>query len=391
MIRFLHTADWQLGKPFARVEDADKRSQLQQARIQAIQRMGDVARERQAQFAVVAGDLFDSPSATRYTVSAACGAIGAMGIPVFVIPGNHDHGGPGSIWGQSFFQREREQLAPNLTVCLTAEPVEFDDAVVFPCPLLRRHEFVDPTSWLRSLTGGMNRFGDKPRVVVAHGSVQGFNLQGDDEEAEAGSPNLIDLERLSDSDFDYIALGDWHGMKQVGGKAWYSGTPELDRFPKGFEHHAGYVLIVTADRGVKPEIIPVQTAQFGWHQLSFDFAADEQLARLREQISGLIGNRVGQDLLRLELQGHLGLVACTELEECIESWQARLLRLKLSNQIVVSPTAEEMQSLTQRPGDPLISSVAADLVELSKAAGDDARVAGTALRELYMICNQRAR
>ena len=27
-MRFLHTADWQLGKPYARVTDPDKRSQL---------------------------------------------------------------------------------------------------------------------------------------------------------------------------------------------------------------------------------------------------------------------------------------------------------------------------------------------------------------------------
>jgi DNA repair exonuclease SbcCD nuclease subunit len=44
--------------------------------------------------------------------------------------------------------------------------------------------------------------------------------------------NRITLERLPSSEIDYIALGDWHGIKQVNQKVWYSGTPEIDRFPK---------------------------------------------------------------------------------------------------------------------------------------------------------------
>ena len=191
MIRFLHTADWQLGKPFAGVEDVQKRSLLQQERINALHRIADVATEHQAQFLVVAGDLFDSPSATKATVSAACSAIGAMRIPVFAIPGNHDHGGPGSIWLQPFFQREREQLAPNLSVLLTPEPLEIDAAVLFPCPLLRRHESADPTGWLRSIEEDLGRFGSKPRLVLAHGSVQGFTSQDDEDgtEGERAQPH----------------------------------------------------------------------------------------------------------------------------------------------------------------------------------------------------------
>ncbi len=59
-MRFLHTADWQLGKPYARVTDPDKRSQLRRERYSAIGRLGDVARLQGAAFVVVAGDLFDT-------------------------------------------------------------------------------------------------------------------------------------------------------------------------------------------------------------------------------------------------------------------------------------------------------------------------------------------
>jgi hypothetical protein len=42
MITFIHTADWQLGKPFSRVADNGKRTRLQEQRIAAIRRIGDI-------------------------------------------------------------------------------------------------------------------------------------------------------------------------------------------------------------------------------------------------------------------------------------------------------------------------------------------------------------
>jgi len=84
---FLHTADWQLGKPFASVRDDAKRHRLQQERLQAVQRLADLAKSSDAAFVLVAGDMFDSSHATKATVSAACAAIGALKIPVLVIPG----------------------------------------------------------------------------------------------------------------------------------------------------------------------------------------------------------------------------------------------------------------------------------------------------------------
>ncbi|NLE11520.1 MAG: DNA repair exonuclease, partial [Actinobacteria bacterium] len=109
-MRFVHTADWQLGKPFGRVSDPQKRSLLQQERVEAVKRIGRVVQATGAEFVLVAGDLFDSRSADKATVSAACSAIGQIGVPVVVIPGNHDHGGPGCVWEQEFFLREQAAL-----------------------------------------------------------------------------------------------------------------------------------------------------------------------------------------------------------------------------------------------------------------------------------------
>lgn len=375
MARFLHTADWQLGKPFAGVADVTKRALLQHERIEVLKRIGAVAREQGAEFILVAGDAFDSPGATRATVSAACAAIGAMERPVFLIPGNHDAGGPGCLWEQSFFLREKEQLAPNLRVLLTPVPVETNTALILPCPLQRRHEAADTTAWLRSLE--MNS--DKPRIVLAHGSVQGFGTQ-DDEEESGGAVNQIDLARLEDGRFDYMALGDWHGTKQVRPRAWYAGTPEPDRFPRGAGNEPGYVLMVEAARGALPQVTRVTTARIGWQEAEFTFGEAAGLSQLDALVDALTGGRAQQDLLRLELRGLTSLADAALLEQRIEAWQARLLRLKLANHTRMEPAPEEIAALVQRAGDPLIARVAARLVELQ---GEDETIARLALRELH--------
>lgn len=387
MTTFIHTADWQLGKPFAGVEDSQKRSLLQNERFSVVNRIANFARERNAEFVVVAGDLFDSASATKSTVSAACSAIGAIGLPVYAIPGNHDHGGVGCLWEQDFFRRERDELAPNFHVLLKAEPIELETAVLFPCPLLRRHDSTDPTRWLHSAPEAWNTFGNKARIVIAHGSVTDFGGFGDEEESDGAAVNLIDLDRLAAAGFDFMALGDWHGTKQVGPKAWYAGTPELDRFVKGSDHDPGNILAVEVTHGQLPKVDRITTKNMEWHEVSFAFADDSAIDTIEDLVSQRIGTRANRDLLRLHLSGSLGIQAAARLEQRIESWAARLIRLKLDDQTTIAPSVEEIEGLTRRSSDPLISRVASRLVETTSGTDEDASVARIALRELYAACN----
>lgn len=381
---FIHTADWQIGKPYARIADPDKAAKVRRARLEAIKRIGKLAAEKGADFVLVAGDVFDSFTAEKSAVSAACGAIGEIGVPVLAIPGNHDHGGPGCLWEQDFFLRERESLAPNFRILLEREPLELDTATIFPCPLLRRHESIDPTDWLRHF--GIDT--DKPRIVLAHGSVHGFDGgTNDDEDGPLGSPNLIALDRLPEDLFDYVALGDWHGTKAVSSRAWYAGTPEIDRFPKGEHNEPGNVLSVTVERGGLPKVEKIPTGGLGWHVLGFPFASDDDVARLAETLTERIGNRTGDDLLHLTLTGSLGIAAATELNALLDTWRSRLLRLKENNRVRIAPTDEEVEELTRRAGDPLIANVAAGLVTDAEGGGEEAEIASIALRELYAACS----
>jgi DNA repair exonuclease SbcCD nuclease subunit len=385
---FLHTADWQLGKTYGGIDETQKRALAQQERIHAIRRIGEAAREHGAEFILIAGDLFDSPTANKTTVSAACSAIGQLAIPVLAIPGNHDHGGPGGLWEQSFFQREHQSLAPNLRILLEPKPVELESAWIFPCPLLRRAESADTTAWLRAPEGVSGCGSDKPRIVLAHGSTQQFTSQSDDDETGSSATNQIELSRLPAGQYDYVALGDWHGTKQINSMTWYSGTPEIDRFPKGEGNNPGNVLAVVAHRGQPPTVNAIQTSRLKWHELVFDFAEDSSLAVFKERVDALLGQRANEDLLRLELSGSLGVLAASQLEQALESVQARLLRLKLANKVTVAPTEDEIHGLTQRPFDPLTARVASRLAAMASGPEENAAAARIALRELYAACNQ---
>ena len=42
-MKILHTADWQLGKPFASIPDEDNQARVRKARIDAITAIGNIA------------------------------------------------------------------------------------------------------------------------------------------------------------------------------------------------------------------------------------------------------------------------------------------------------------------------------------------------------------
>lgn len=390
MTSFLHTADWQLGRPFAGVADVAKRSLIQQERIEAIRRIRDAVITRQAAFVLVAGDLFDSPSPTKTVVAQALGVIGEIPVPVYAIPGNHDHGGPGCLWEQPFFVAEHQTRAPNLHVLLERRPIERDDAVILPCPLSRRHESTDPTAWVRDLD--FDSFDERPRILLAHGSAGSFGSQADGEEV-AGPPNRLTLESLPVAEIDYIALGDWHGFTEVGPKAWYSGAHEIDRFPKEGQR-PGHVAFVTASRRGPPVVEAIPTGRLAWLHLGCDLG-DDGPARL-EQALAAATTAAGFDrcLVDLSLTGRVSLEARRQLDGVLDSWSHRLLRLDVDDGVMLSPSADEIRELMERADDPIIARVAAELVRLMNAgdaAADDAREAVNILHGLCLEAVRAAR
>jgi len=373
--RILHTADWQIGKPFRWITDPQKLARLQRERVEVVSRIGDVARHESVDALLVAGDLFDSSTVPASEVLEVMELIGAMPCPVLVIPGNHDHGGAGGIWRREDLLRRMRERAPNLELLTRFEPTSRAGLTLLPCPLLRRHDSVGPMRWLDQLDW-QDLDSEAPRVLLAHGSVQGFGSGTD--------VNALNLERLPTEELDYIALGDWHGLMQVQSKAWYCGTPEPDRFPTGSEDQRSQVILADLTRGQDPQVRTIATGRLAWHRITMQLQGLPDLERLQHQLDACIGSRAGRDLLRLELHGRLGLDAHRRLQALLDELSAQLLHVRLRGELQRHPTDAELNQCLDRSDGPLLSSIAAALKQELDGGADP--LIEQALIELHQLC-----
>jgi DNA repair exonuclease SbcCD nuclease subunit len=367
MLAFVHTADLQLGMPF-RWAEGDRGARLRQLRFEALDRVIDLAHARDAAFLAVAGDVFDSSEVDEPTVAQACNRFRRARMPVLLLPGNHDPAGEGSVWNRRTF---RDHRPDNLQVLDTPEPVVLAGgrAVVLPAPLMRRHSRDDLTATWTPHTG-RDRAPDAVRVGLAHGSVADFG--------ESVGDNRIDPQRATRADLDYLALGDWHGSKEVGPRAWYAGTPEPTAFK---DNDAGNALVVRVGRGRPPEVERVPVGRAHWIRRECMFSDDGDLAALQAWLDAL--PEPHETLVRLELGGSLGFVALEALESLLEAWEARLLHLRRRGDGVRPHGRPEEFSALATAG--YIAEAVAELRRREALEGEEGARAAAALRLLYRL------
>ncbi len=104
-MRFLHTADWQLGMT-RHFLDGDAQPRYSAARRDAVAGLGALAAETGAEFVVVAGDVFEHNQLAPKVISQSLEAMRAIGIPVYLLPGNHDPLDASSVYTSALFTAE---------------------------------------------------------------------------------------------------------------------------------------------------------------------------------------------------------------------------------------------------------------------------------------------
>ncbi len=328
----IHTADWQLGLKLAYIP-GDAGAQARLLRYQAVLEIARLAHARRVDAVLVSGDVLDSNAAGPDTIQRAREALAPFApVPVLLLPGNHDHGGPACALG-----RLAEDL-PHVRVLDARTPLAVAGAVVHPCPLLQRHEVDDPTAWLPARAAG-----DGVRVVMAHGGVIDFaGWSGDGVE----TPNLIDLRALLAKGFDYVALGDWHGTLRVDRRAWYSGTHEATRFK---EQDPGNVLVVAiAAAGAEPDVETVRVATTTWLRWAEALGDDAAVARLAQRFAAL--PQPTTTAIELTLAGTLTLDGRTRLDALLQEWAQRCMLLRVdAGALVAAPSQDDLAALAE-PG-----------------------------------------
>ncbi|MEK0082132.1 metallophosphoesterase family protein [Benzoatithermus flavus] len=368
-LRILHTADWQLGKPFHNVP-GDAGALLREARFEAVRRIADLAARYEVAAVLVAGDVFDSNLAADRTVLQALAAMRAFQGPWILLPGNHDAALAESVWTRF----ERLGCPPGCRIARMPEPVTLADGrlVVLPAPLTERHTLDDLTAWMdeaRTPAGAV-------RVGLAHGSVAGRLPDA------ADAPNPIAADRAVTARLDYLALGDWHGALEIAPRTWYAGTPEPDRFK---DNGAGHVLLVEIEGpGAVPRVTRLPVASYVWQDLVVDLTAtdagDDPAGRIDRALTTT--SRPERRIVRLTLRGAVDLAGRLAVEAALERWRGELCHLELEDELVAEPSERDLLQL----GDaPVIGRAARELSSLVRAGDAEERTAAAlALRFLYL-------
>ena len=122
--------------------------------------------------------------------------------------------------------------------------------------------------------------------------------------------------------------------------------------------------------------------------MKHEIHSNEELELLTVQFQEQFGSRVNQDLIELEITGSLGLDGQDRLEKMLAMIRPSLIALDVRDRMTITPTDQEIESLTLRAADPLISTVARRLLERYREdSGKNSAVALSALRELHaMAC-----
>jgi DNA repair exonuclease SbcCD nuclease subunit len=365
-LRFLHTADWQLGKLFGNLP-AEVGPVLRESRCEAVRRVAELAAQHGAAAVLVAGDVFDGNLVPERTLVQALAAMRGFAGAWVLLPGNHDAHLAEGVWARL----ERLGRPGNVLVAATATPLTLAEGrlVVLPAPLTERHTSDDLTAWMDAASTPSGAL----RVGLAHGCVAGRLPEG----AEAANP--IAADRADSARLDYLALGDWHGTLEVAPRTWYAGTPEPDRFRA---NDAGNVLLVELDGrpGAAPAVTKLPTARHVWRQLALDLTgASDPKAEVDRLFAG--AGRLERALVQLTVSGAVDLAVRAELDAVLARWEGEVCHLEVRDELVAAPGERDLVAM----GDsPVVGAVARELAAL--AAGSDAaerEVAALALRLLH--------
>lgn len=361
MIRFIHTADWQIGKPFAAMKEVA--AQLRAARLDAIDALAAQARARGIVHVLVAGDVYDGENLARPTMLAPLERMRqATGIRWWLIPGNHDPHRAGGIWERVI----AGGLPDNVRFCGVTEPLEMEAGVwLLPAPLMAKHTARDSTDWMDTAETPAGSI----RIGLAHGSIRDFGQRQE-------SPNVIDPARVGSARLDWLALGDWHGIKRIGPRIWYPGTPEPDAFR---EARTGRALSVSiAGAGALPDVEEITTGHHDWQEIEVQLSDSASITDLADRLGSEVGSR---SIVRLKLIGAVSPGDLARLDHVRDVLAARVCHLdEVRDRLGLALDDGALASLHLAG---VLGSVAAGLRETMEQGGPDANTARDALMELY--------
>lgn len=260
-MKFLHLADLHLGKSIHGVSLLESGDQPVW-----VQRFLELAQSVRPDAVVIAGDIYDRGAPSGDAVALLDHMITSLtelGIPVLMVPGNHDSGQRLSF-ASGLLAKQKVHIAGVLSkelthVTLTDEygPVTFWlMPYVFPALVAQRLEddsIRDYDTAVRRLLAEQNLDFSRRNVLVAH---QNVTVNGQ-ESIRGGSESMVggvgQVDYRAFDGFDYVALGHIHAAYPVGREAVrYAGSPLCYHFDEVRQPVKGPILVELREKGRMP-------------------------------------------------------------------------------------------------------------------------------------------
>ena len=229
MVKFLHTADWHIGR---KLQGKDLLEDQQYVMNNLISKID----ETKPDFLIIAGDLYDrsvpSKEATTLLQELLVKINIECNIPIFAISGNHDSRERLAI-GEAWFSKHKFYLHTRLDQSFDKITIEDTDIYLLPYfePFEAREYFEDAT--LTTHNSATKRVIDeiyknidmsKTNILVAHTFVSGGLETDSEREISVGTVENVAVEIFEK--FDYVALGHLHNPNAIKEeRIKYSGSP----------------------------------------------------------------------------------------------------------------------------------------------------------------------
>jgi DNA repair exonuclease SbcCD nuclease subunit len=320
-MRFVHTADWQLGmtRHFLAGEAQPRYSA---ARRDVVAALGSLSADVGAEFVVVAGDVFEHNQLAPQVISQSLEAMRAIGIPVYLLPGNHDPLDASSVYTSALFTTE----CPDNVVVLDRAGVHDvrPGLQIVAAPWRSKAPITDLVA---EVIDGLPADG-VTRVLVAHGGVDALD-------PDTAKPSLIRLsglqEALARGAVHYVALGDKHSLTEVGssGRVWYSGSPEVTNFDD-VEPDPGHVLVVDIDEADPQRRVTVDARRVGrWRFVTLRHQVDNSRDIADLDLNLDLMTDKDRTVVRLALIGSLTVTDRAALDACLDRYSRLFASLRL--------------------------------------------------------------
>jgi len=278
-MRFIHTADWQIGMTFHGFKEI-ARSKMEDDRFEVIEAIAEYANkgENGIDFVLVCGDMFETPRVSEALVKKTFKKISRINKPVYVLAGNHEWNGSEYMFATKYFLENKPENLHVLAAGVT--PVDGLSAVeIVGAPLEGKEDQIDLVKVQIDLLEATTNV----RVLAGHGSIDAIMPVGERKDVIALDP----IEKaISDKKISYVAMGDRHSTTKVGdsGLVWYSGAPEPTSCREDKDGQRN-ILVVEINPGEKAKVEKVEVGQ--WEFIRFGTKLEQHQLRTKQDLDDL--------------------------------------------------------------------------------------------------------